>query len=98
MILIDAFGSLYSIPFQLTTLEAVGQINKGLADDGVVIMNLISALEGDGSLFLQAEYKTYAEIFPHVLIFKVNAEKADNISQNLILVASKSAKIFNRNF
>jgi spermidine synthase len=93
VILIDAFGSLYSIPFQLTTREAVKQIDKGLANDGVVIMNLISAIEGEGSLFLQAEYKTYAEIFPHVLVFKVNAEKADNVSQNLILLASKSAKI-----
>lgn len=93
VVLIDAFGSLYSIPFQLTTREAVGQINKGLADDGVVIMNLISAVKGDGSLFLQAEYKTYAEIFPSVSIFKVNAEKADDVSQNLILVASKSAKV-----
>jgi spermidine synthase len=93
VILIDAFGSLYSIPFQLTTREAVGQISKGLASDGVVIMNLISAIEGDGSLFLQAEYKTYAEIFPRVSVFKVNAEKADDVSQNLILVASKSAKI-----
>ena len=93
VILIDAFGSLYSIPFQLTTGEAVRQINKGLADDGVAIMNLISAVEGNGSLFLQAEYKTYTEIFPHVSVFKVNAEKADDVSQNLILVASKSAKI-----
>ncbi len=92
VILIDAFGSLYSIPFQLTTREAVRQIDKGLAGDGVVIMNLISAIEGDGSLFLQAEYKTYAEIFPHVSVFKVNAEKPGDVSQNLILVASKSAK------
>lgn len=92
-ILVDAFGSLYSIPFQLTTREAVEKINAGLTDDGVVIMNLISAVEGDGSGFLQAEYKTYAEIFPHVLLFKVNIEKADNVSQNLILVASKSAEI-----
>jgi spermidine synthase len=93
VILIDAFGSLYSIPFQLTTREAVKQIDKGLADDGVVIMNLISAIKGEGSLFLQAEYKTYTEIFPHVSVFKVNAEKSDDVSQNLILLASKSAKI-----
>lgn len=93
VILIDAFGSLYSIPFQLTTREAVWSINKGLTDDGVVIMNLISAVKGDGSGFLQAEYKTYAEIFPHVLIFKVNTENSEEVSQNLILVASKSANI-----
>ena len=93
VILIDAFGSLFSIPFQMTTREAVGQINKGLTDEGLVIMNLISAVEGNGSLFLQAEYQTYKEIFPHVRVFKVKAETADDVTQNLILVASKAAEI-----
>jgi spermidine synthase len=93
VILIDAFGSLFSIPFQLTTREAVGEINKGLTEDGVVIMNLISAVEGEGSLFLQAEYKTYAEIFPNVRILKVHPETANDVTQNLILVASKSPNI-----
>jgi spermidine synthase len=92
-ILIDAFGSLFSIPFQMTTREAVRQINKGLTDDGLVIMNLISAVDGDGSLFLQAEYNTYKETFPHVRLFKVKAETADDVTQNLILVASKAAEI-----
>ena len=43
--------------------------------------------------FLQAEYKTYHEIFPHVYLFKVKPDEPDDITQNLILVASKSDKI-----
>lgn len=93
VILIDAFGSLFSIPFQMTTREAVARIDVGLTDDGLVIMNLISAVEGDGSLFLQAEYQTYKEFFPHVRVFKVRPETANDVTQNLILVASKSSDI-----
>jgi spermidine synthase len=93
-ILIDAFGSAYSVPFQLTTREAVRRISDALADDGgVAILNIISAVEGEGSLFLQAEYRTYQEIFPRVFLFKARPERADNESQNLILVASKADKI-----
>lgn len=89
-VLLDAYGSLYTIPFQLTTVEAVRKMNDVLNDDGVVILNLISALDGEGSLFLQAEYKTFAAVFPQIYLFKVFAEKPENEPQNLILVACKS--------
>ncbi len=89
-VLIDAFGSLFSVPFQLTTIEAVEQIRRILKDDGIVIFNLGGAISGDASKFLQAEYKTYAQIFPQVYLFKVNADYTDAQLQNLIIVASKS--------
>lgn len=92
VILVDAFTSIYSVPFQLTTIEAVRKINASLKDDGVVILNLISAFEGEGAKFLQAELKTYKEIFPNVFIFKAKAEKPEHLAQNVILVATKSDK------
>lgn len=92
VVLVDAFGSVYSVPFQLTTLEAVRKMRDALTDDGAVILNLISAIEGEGSLFLQAEYKTFQTIFPNVYLFKVRAERDDKTPQNLILVASKAAR------
>lgn len=88
-VLMDAFGSLFSVPFQLTTLEAVEQINRVLKDDGVVIFNLGAAIKGDSSKFLQAEIKTYRQIFPRVYLFKVNADYTDEQLQNLIIVACK---------
>ncbi|MEJ7701702.1 MAG: fused MFS/spermidine synthase [Pyrinomonadaceae bacterium] len=88
-ILMDAFGSLFSIPFQLTTIEAVQQIDRALKDDGVVIFNLVSAIEGDSSRFLQAEIKTYQQVFPQVFLFKINSHYPDDRVQNLIIVASK---------
>ncbi len=93
VILIDAFTSVYSVPFQLTTIEAVRLIESNLADDGVVIVNLISAFEGEGAKFLQAELRTYKEIFPNVYLFKAKTEKAENLAQNAIIVATKSNKI-----
>ncbi len=89
-VLMDAFGSLFTVPFQLTTIEAVRQINRVLKDDGIVIFNLGGAIKGDLSKFLQAEFKTYKQIFPKVYVFKVNAPYTDEQWQNLIIVASKS--------
>jgi len=93
VILIDAFSSVYSVPFQLTTIESVRQMEKGLSDNGVIIVNLISALEGDGAKFLQAEFRTYKEVFPNVYVFKAKPEKAENLAQNTIIVATKSAEL-----
>ncbi|MGI8468180.1 MAG: fused MFS/spermidine synthase [Pyrinomonadaceae bacterium] len=93
VVLVDAFGAVFSVPFQLTTVEAVRKMSGILNENGLVIVNLISAVEGDDSKFLQAEYKTCAEVFPNVLLFKVRLEKDDAATQNLILVASKSKNI-----
>lgn len=90
-VLMDAFTSLFTVPHQLTTIEAVREIDRILADDGVVIFNVGSALTGEGSRFFQAEFKTYQQIFPRVLVFKVNREHSGERLQNLIIVACKSA-------
>lgn len=89
-VLMDAFGSLFSIPFQLTTVEAARQISRVLKDDGVIIFNAGGALEGRSSRFIQAEIATYKKIFPQVFVFKVASEKQDSETQNLIIVASKT--------
>jgi spermidine synthase len=89
-ILMDAFGSLFTVPTHLTTLEAVEQFYRILADDGVVIFNLGSAISGEGSRFLHAELATYRKVFPEVLVFKVNQDYPDTRMQNLMIVASKS--------
>jgi len=90
VVLMDAFGSLFSVPFQLTTLEAVSQISRVLKDDGVIIFNLGGAIKGDASKFLRAELKTYQQVFPQVYLFKINAEYTDEQLQNLIIVAGKN--------
>ena len=91
-VLMDAFGSLFSVPYHLTTREAVANLSRILKDNGVVIFNLGSAITGPGSKFLQAELRTYREVFPNVYLFKVRSDYTDDRLQNLIIVASRSSR------
>ena len=89
-VLMDAFGSLFSVPYHLTTVEAVRNVNRVLAANGVVIFNLGSAIRGPSSGFLQAELATYRSVFPEVQVFKVNPDHSDERVQNLIIVGCKT--------
>ncbi len=92
VIFLDAFGTFYSIPYQLTTLEVVEKIHNSLEEDGVVLMNIIGSIEGKNSEFIQAELKTYKQIFPQVYILPVNYPEDAQIAQNHIIVALKSTE------
>lgn len=91
-ILMDAFGSLFSVPHHLTTIEAVREMYRVLKPDGVVIFNLGSAITGEASGFLQAEFATYQQVFPQVSLYKVRLDHTDDQLQNLIIVASRSPR------
>lgn len=86
----DVFSSQYSLPYQLTTKEAVQKKYNLLGDDGVVILNIISAIEGEKGKFLRAEYATYKNVFPQVYLFPVSEPNNGKAVQNIILVALKS--------
>jgi spermidine synthase len=89
-VLMDAFGSLFSVPHQLTTVEAVRNIYRVLDERGVVIFNIGSAIQGKTNLFLQAELATYRAVFEFVYVFKVNPDYGDEHTQNVIIVACKT--------
>jgi spermidine synthase len=84
----DAFHS-NSIPYQLTTVEFARTLSNSLTDTGVVLLNIISSIEGDTGQFFRAEYATYASVFPQVFVIPVNNQDK-NAVQNLMLVAMKS--------
>ena len=86
-ILIDAFKGI-NVPFELTTYEALVNARERLNDNGLVITNIISALEGEDADFMKYEYATYKAIFDDVKIFKVK-NIFNDIKQNLILVGIK---------
>lgn len=88
----DAFNSNYSLPYQLTTKEAVQKKYNILNDDGIVILNIIAAIEGEKGEFLRAEYATYKSLFPQVYLFPVAYSGSSKMVQNIILVALKSEK------
>jgi spermidine synthase len=82
----DAFGGL-SVPWQLTTREALGLVDAALADDGVYAVNLIDHPPLD---FIRAELATLREVFPHVLLLARAPALAGEDGGNLVAVASRS--------
>ncbi len=86
----DAFRSFYSIPQQLTTVESIKKMHEILNEKGVVLINVISAIEGDSGKFLRAEYATFKQVFPQVYVFPINHPRDGSIVQNIMLLALKS--------
>lgn len=95
VILIDAFKG-ENAPFELTTYEAMKNAKNILNDNGMVITNIISSVEGRDSDFIKYEYSTYKKIFDDVKVFKVRQEN-DTERQNLILIGFKGNTNINNN-
>lgn len=89
-ILIDAFKGL-NVPFELTTYEALQKTKSALNDNGMVITNIISSLEGKEENFIKYEYATYKEVFPEVKLYRVR-DVENNVKQNLILIGFKNTQ------
>ncbi len=60
----DAFGGV-SVPWHLTTREAIGDVRRVLTDDGVYVANLIDYGDLD---FARAKVATMADVFAHVTV------------------------------
>lgn len=90
VILVDVFNSHYSIPFHLTTRETAQMLNDRLTRDGVVILNILSGIEGREGRFLRAECATYQSVFGKIRLYPVTDSKDGSAWQNVMLVATKS--------
>jgi len=95
-VLMDAYKSMITIPYQLTTREAIQKIHDALTPQGAVFANIISSLNQDNNQFIQAELLTYRSVFPQVLLFAVQypdpTETEKKYFQNFMLVGLKSEK------
>ncbi|MAS53393.1 MAG: spermidine synthase [Pimelobacter sp.] len=80
----DAFGGV-SVPWHLTTIEAVRAIRRVLNADGIYLMNIID----HGRLaFVRAAIATAATEFDHVTLLAAPAALAGEDGGNFVLVAS----------
>jgi spermidine synthase len=77
------------IPFHMATYEFLQLVRERLAPGGVVLMNVIGALQGSDSKLFRAMYRTYRAVFPTVLVHP-DGGPGDGV-QNLIVVASEQA-------
>lgn len=94
-VFMDVFGSWYSIPFHLTTVEAAQRMYDLLAPDGVLIVNVIASLYGSRSGVFHGIYAALESIFPRLLIFPASAPdpKYAHSRQNLMIVAFRSSEL-----
>jgi len=81
----DAYNGVRHIPAHLVTREFFDRVKSRLSPDGVFLMNIISAVEGDRAALLGHILPTLRSVFPNVEVF---AEGARRDSQNVILLAS----------
>jgi spermidine synthase len=82
----DAFGGL-SVPWQLTTREALELIDRALTDDGVYAVNLI---DHPPLSFVRAQLATLRAVFPHVALLARLPVLDGEDGGNLVAVASRS--------
>ncbi|HVM16509.1 MAG TPA: fused MFS/spermidine synthase [Gaiellaceae bacterium] len=90
---LDAYYS-DSIPFHLATREFLELVRDRLEPGGVVVANVIGALEGPGSRLFRSFYKTYREVFPTVVVHPVIESEVDtdpSSLRNIMLVATEGA-------
>jgi predicted membrane-bound spermidine synthase len=96
-IFMDAYKSMLTVPYQLTTSEAVQKMHNILNENGAVYANIISALSHERSYFLRAELATYKSIFPQVFLFAVQfpspTESEKESFQNFLLIGLKSSQL-----
>jgi spermidine synthase/MFS family permease len=100
-ILLDAYTAGGRIPFHLTTREFLTEVRDHVRPGGVVLMNVISAVEGPASKLFRAEYKTFKNVFgaERVYVFpKVSREEQlqgwdREQSRNIMLVATGPAEL-----
>jgi spermidine synthase len=90
LVFLDAYNA-DTIPFHLTTREFYREIDSRLAAGGVVVSNIIGVLEGEGSEYFRAMYKTIADTFPVVYVFPVIEYRGDDYTDeiNIIVVATR---------
>jgi spermidine synthase len=93
-VFMDAYKSMLTIPYQLTTQEAVQKISNILNENGAVYANIISSLDQHNDMFLRSEIATYKRVFPQVYLFAVQypepSETERHYFQNFLLVGLKS--------
>ncbi|MBI2386665.1 MAG: fused MFS/spermidine synthase [Elusimicrobia bacterium] len=82
---LDAFGA-ESPPAHLFTAEAFGRMRDSLSPDGVLAINIVSAVAAPDDRPWKAVYRTLSASFPHVRAF-VASEPNDGLA-NILLFAS----------
>jgi len=88
LIYTDAYNGAFTIPWHLSTREAFEAMSSALADNGVLVVNVASALTGENGQLFAAFWKTFSTVFPETAIFATDPANPA-LPQNVVLVAAK---------
>jgi spermidine synthase len=83
----DAYNGIRAIPSHLVTKEFFQLVSDRLTPEGVFIVNIISAVQGERAELLGSILATMRQVFPHIEAFAV--EGSLKSAQNVILLASR---------
>ena len=90
VIYLDAFTSRTWMPYYLTTRESVRRVYDRLNPDGVVLVNLLSRIDGPRTRFFHAILATYRSVFPRVEVFPISTQP--DAALNLIVAGFKNGR------
>jgi len=85
----DAYNGVQFVPPHLVTREFFGEVRARLKPEGVFVMNLIGAAQGDHSLLFWRVMNGVRAAFPHTQLYGTNSSNPAS-SQNLMIVASSA--------
>lgn len=95
VVVFDAYGS-SAPPFHLTTREAFKAARDRMTDGGVLVVNIISSLEGPNSRMFQSIVKTIGSEFKNLYIFPKKHSTAGandpTLIRNIIILADNHAE------
>lgn len=92
LVFVDVFNSHYSVPFHMGTVEAATALRRAVAPGGALLMNIISAFEGEDSQILQGIHGALATVFPEIHVFAVRHDASPDEVQNLMVLALPEAR------
>ena len=87
LVFVDVFNSHYSVPFHMGTVEAAQALRRAVAPGGALMMNIISAVEGDDGEMFRAIYAALGAAFAELHVFAVNSDARPEDVQNLMVLA-----------
>lgn len=74
--------------------KAVKNIKKSLKQNGIYLTNIISALEGENTKFLKAEYNTLKKVFKNVYVVPCKkVEDTTKVINNMVIATDDNLNI-----
>lgn len=87
LVFVDVFNSHYSVPFHMGTKEAARAMRAAVAPGGALLMNIISAVEGEDGRLFQSIWQALAPHFAEIRVYCVGYPNNPEMVQNLMVAA-----------